>query len=221
MASPDRAQQSLLNKARKDKFILSFSTPNCLRSIVKRDIRYTHHKSNLSTMPDKMELSVYGAIVPPVNIPAESLGIYGQTMKVSSHTRSAYDDVTVNFTVDNQYNNFWHIWSWLNVLNDVKHSEYDASGIGTSNTISQTLGRNPNSEKGYKADINMPKLLEDYQTDMTLLGLNEFNKEVIRFTYTNAFPVSLGGIDFSYRNSDEIESSFAFSFSQLHAELLD
>ena len=216
MASPDTANQSIFNKARKDKFILSFTTPNCIKSIESKDVRYTHHKSLHASMPDKMQYSVHGAVVPSISIPSETLGKYGQNLKISTHTRDPYDDVTVNFAIDNQFNNFWYIYTWLNVLNDYRMSGYDARGIGQTGPVGQAMGSNPNPK-----DTNPPKLLEDYQTDITLFGLNEYNKEVIKITYSRAFPVQLGGIEYSYRDAAEIDSSFTFSFSQLLVELLD
>lgn len=216
MPAPDIADQSILNKARKDKFILSFTVPECLKSVASKTTRYTGHKSHLSTIPDKLQYSIYGVVVPPTNIPSQTLGKYGQNLKISTHTRSAYEDITVNFTIDNQFNNFWYIWSWLNILNDAKESTYDEQGIGTSGPISQTLGRNHRPK-----DTNSPDLLQDYQVDISVYGLNEYNKEVIKFTYTRAFPVSLGGVTYSYRDAAELESTFTFSFSQLQIELLD
>ena len=227
MPSPDKVPQSIFNKAHKDKFILSLPTPKCLLNIDTKDVRYTGHKSRLSVLPDKMQYAVYGAIVPTINIPSETLGKYGQHLKVSTHTRQAYDDVTVNYTVDNQFNNFWYIWMWLNILNDQRESMYDAHNTGSSSEIADHLGFHKtggpqDSFDGIRyLDSNEPNLLADYQTDIDLFGLNEYNKEVIKFTYTNAFPVTLGGVDYSYRDSAEIESSFSFSFSQLYVELLD
>ena len=57
-------------------------------------------------------------------------------------------------------------------------------------------------------------------TDMTLYAKDEFDKNKVKFTYKNAFPVSLGQIDYNYRTEDEIETSFEFAFSQLLVELL-
>ena len=216
MSSPDKANQSIFNKAHKDKFILSFTSPNCIKSIESKTIRHTHHKSLLAAMPDKMQYAVYGVVVPEISIPSETLGKYGQSLKISTHTREPYDDVTVNFAIDNQFNNFWYIYAWLNVLNDFRMSGYDSRGIGGTGPVGQVLGHNPNPK-----DTNPPNLLDDYQTDLTLFGLNEYNKEVIKITYSKAFPVQLGGIDYSYRDSAEIDSSFTFSFSQLLVELLD
>tara|TARA_Y100000310_G_scaffold344569_1_gene458027 strand:+ start:4950 stop:5636 length:687 start_codon:yes stop_codon:yes gene_type:complete len=228
MPSPDLAPQSILNKARKDKFILTLTTPKCLQGLDKKGARYANHKSRLSVIPDKMQYSVYGAVVPQMSIPSQTLGKYGQNLKVSTHTRDAYEDVTVNYTIDNQFNNFWYIWSWLNILNDQRESMYDAHGVGTSQQISQHTGYKGLDEQtrfshdGVKrSDTSEPRLLEDYQTDIVLFGLNEYNKETIKFTYTMAFPTNLGGVEYSYRDSSEIESTFSFSFSQLYIELLD
>jgi len=216
MPSPDVANQSIFNKSHKDKFILSITTPNCLKTIEKKSVRYTDHKSHLSTMPDKMQYSIYGTIVPKISIPSQTLGKYGQNLKISTHTRDSYEDVTVNFTIDNQFNNYWFLYSWLNVLNNDFDSSYDSRGSVTSNSVGQTVGYNPRLK-----DTNPPRLLEDYQVDMTLYGLNEYNNETIKFTYTRAFPINLDGISYSYRDSGEIESSFTFSFSQFLVELLD
>lgn len=203
--------QSLLNKSRTDKFILSMNTPKCLRDTTSQNERSTHQKSFKTVIPDAMQYSIYGAIVPNVSIPAIDVTQYGQTTRISSHSRDGYDAVEVNFTIDNEFNNYWYIWRWLDILNDSATAEYDARNV------SEGKPRTPivNSEQE-----NPPRLLLDYQTDMTLFGLNEYNKNAIKFTYTNAFPVSLGNISYSYRDATEIESSFTFSFTQLLVELL-
>jgi hypothetical protein len=59
-----------------------------------------------------------------------------------------------------------------------------------------------------------------YQTDMTLYGLDEYNEQRIKFTYTKAFPITVGSIDYSYRDEAEITSSLTFVYSQIHTELL-
>ena len=59
-----------------------------------------------------------------------------------------------------------------------------------------------------------------YQTDMTLYGLDEFNNERIQFTYTKAFPVTIGSINYNYRTAEEITSSMTFVYSQIHTKLI-
>lgn len=203
--------QSILNKSRTDKFILAMNTPNCLRDTSTKSERSTHQKSFKTVMPDSMQYSIYGSIVPSVNIPAVEVPQYGQTVKISSHNRNAYDDVSVSFTVDNEFNNYWYIWRWLDIINDSNTSRYDGRKVSQSRPPTPTV----NSEQE-----NPPHLMEDYQTDMTLFGINEYNKNAIKFTYTKSFPVTLGDITYSYRDVSEIESSFTFSFTQLLVELL-
>ena len=62
--------------------------------------------------------------------------------------------------------------------------------------------------------------IKNYQTDMTLYGLDEFNNERIQFTYTKAFPVTIGSINYSYRTAEEITSSMTFVYSQIHTKLI-
>jgi hypothetical protein len=61
---------------------------------------------------------------------------------------------------------------------------------------------------------------KEYTSDMSLFGLDEYNKRTVHFTYTEAFPVQLGNIDYNYQTEDEITSSFTFAFSQLHFKRL-
>lgn len=224
MAGPDTAKQSILNKARSDKFILAFSIPEALKNVANKTERRIHQKSRFSVMPDAVQYSVFGAIVPTISVPSVEVPYAGQVMKASSHSRPTYDDVEVAFTVDTQFNNYWYIWMWLNMLNDTKHSQYDYDQIGNTPTSSNTYAKNVTTKIQDVNDSTWrgggPKLMIDYQTDFTLYGLNEFNKKVIEFTYTQAFPVSLGSIDYGYRTPSEIESSFTFSFTQLYVNLL-
>lgn len=218
-------KQSHLNKARLDKFILSFNVPECLKSSVTRHERATHHKSHEKVIPDSLQYSVYGAIVPEISVPSISLPQFAQHMKVSSHRRAEYPDVTVNFNVDNQFNNYWYIFRWLDILNDQKTAVYDEHNVGTSNN----LGEYYRSDDGFDRfdehnrpaiDHIKPDVVTDYATTFTLYGLNEYNKNVIEFNYINAFPVSLGDMNYNYQDTGEITSDFTFSFSQLNVNLL-
>ena len=62
---------------------------------------------------------------------------------------------------------------------------------------------------------------QDYQTDLTIYGKDEFNNNRIKFTYTKAFPTTVDGIQYSYQIPDEITSGFTFVYSQLHTEVLN
>jgi hypothetical protein len=197
--------QSILNKARKDKFLLSLSIPAALKDFVTKTDRRINEKSERTVIPDALQFSIFGAVVPGTSVPDTEIPYAGQTLRISTHARPAYDDVTVNFTIDNEFNNYWYIWRWLQVLNDPKLSTYDV---------------NSDTPIGSRASLTSPNLLDDYQTTFTLFGLNEYNKQTIEFTYTKAFPISLGDITYSYRDPAEAECSFTFTFTQMLVKLL-
>ena len=260
-------KQSILNKARVDKFILVLNTPTCLQDKASKTTRTTHHKSAKKVMPDSMQFSVFGTVVPEVTVPAAEQHYAGQSLNISSHNRPTYGEVSVNFTIDNEYNNYWYIWRWLDVLNDSKESHYDVHDNNPKARPSAKGFRDPHkhgmfqlddshsggrpksatSVKGlpdphkhgmyelkgaqgsnkypqrpdrYDKDKGDVNLLLDYQTDLSLFGIDEYNKRKIEFKYTKAFPTTLGDISFSHRESGEIESSFSFAFSQMVVNLL-
>lgn len=184
-------QQSSLNKSRVDKFKLVFQVPNALKSIT------SSVRGNSTVIQDTMQFSIYGTVVPTIIVPALEIRYAGSTLYNSSHNKAPYPPVTVNFTIDNEYSNYWVIYKWLDLLHSQEEGIFDESDVITNDNF------------------------KDYQTDMTIYGLDEFNKERIRFTYTKAFPTDLGGINYNYRESGEIESSFTFVYSQLHTVLLD
>lgn len=200
----DIAKQSVLNKSRLDKFLLSLSVPEGLKTYSSRVQRATGVSSYSKVIPNSLQYSVEGTVVPAVNVPALDQPYDRQVMKVSTHSRPAYEDVTVSFKIDNQFNNYWYIYSWLNMISDAKHGAFNYR-----DELRQEHGAQ--REKDY---------LSDYATDFSLIGMNEYNKEVIKFTYTKAFPVSLGGIGYSYQTQGEIQSSITFTFTQMLVELI-
>ena len=104
MATVDQSQ---LNKNRLDKFLLVIDVPEPLREITKNDLGA---RSNTSLIGESLQFSVYGSVVPTISVPEKTLGYAGQSLKISSHTRPAYDNVTVNFTIDNKFNNYWVLY---------------------------------------------------------------------------------------------------------------
>ena len=203
MAAVDQSQ---FNKSRLDKFLLVIDLPNPLKDILTTDLA---DRKNTSIISDSLQFSVYGSIVPEVIVPEKALGYAGQSLKISSHVRPAYPNINVNFTIDNQFNNYWTIYKWLDFLNDEKESIFNDKNIA----------KTPEVASNFKTKKTLtPSDL--YQTDFSLYAKNEFDEDIVKFTYTNAFPVSLGKIDFNYRDPGEIETSFEFAFSQLLVELI-
>jgi len=199
--------QSQFNKSRLDKFLLVFNLPPVLKDISKQ---YLGARENTVVIEDSLQFSVYGSVVPSIKVPEENLGYAGQSFKISKHSRPPYENVKVNFTIDNEFNNYWVIYKWLDLLNDEKTSQFNGKGILKTANVST-------KEKNQNKTSTSPDL---YQTDITLYALDEFDKNKVKFVYTNAFPVDLGGINFNYRESGEIETTFEFAFSQLLVELV-
>ena len=200
--------QSQLNKSRLDKFLCVINLPSALRNINDNNIGSI---DNTKVNENALQFSVYGAVVPDVTVPDEVLSYAGQTYKVSTNTRPAYANVTVDFTIDSKFNNYWTIYKWLNLLNDEKASVFDADD--SANTPKVT----PSDFKNRSKSSNPPSM---YQSNITIYGKDEFDKNIVQFDYTDAFPVSLGGINYNYRESGEIETTLEFAFSQLLVKLL-
>jgi hypothetical protein len=197
--------QSQLNKSRLDKFLMVINLPSSLQDINTVDLGT---RSDKEVNENSLQFSVYGAVIPSVTVPEITEQYAGQSFKISSHTRPAYNNVTVNFTIDNKFNNYWVLYKWLDLLNNDKESVFDIDDLSKT-----YVSGNEKKERS----SNPP---DSYMADMTLYAKDEFDKNVVKFLYKNAFPVSLGQINYNYRTEGEIETTFEFAFSQLLVELL-
>lgn len=187
-------QQSILNKSRNDKFLLVFDVPPILKTFAKP---FNSKRDAVSVIPDSVQFSIFGTVVPEITVPAVENRYAGNTLYVSSNSKNSYPPVNVKFAIDNQYNNYWTIYQWLNLLHDQVEGRYNAGNIQVDRNFS------------------------DYQTNLTIYGLDEFDNKVIKFTYTKAFPTSVDTIDYNYQGGEEIVSGFVFVYSQMHVELLN
>jgi hypothetical protein len=186
-------QQSILNKARNDKFLLVFDVPPILKTFSRV---FNSDKDTKRVVPDSVQFSIFGTVVPEITVPAIENRYAGNTLYVSSNSKNSYPPVNVKFAIDSQYTNYWTIYQWLNLLHDEREGRYNAS------------------------DIEVDKNFNDYQVNLTIFGLDEFDNKIIKFTYTKAFPTSVDTIDYNYQGGEEIVSGFVFVYSQLHVELL-
>jgi hypothetical protein len=215
----DNIPQSILNKAHVDKFILVLDTPPVLKGLQTNTLR----EKNLLNL-DKMQFSVIAANIPSHVIPAVSVPFMGQTTHHTSQTREEYPPVKIQFTVDNNYDNYYFIWRWLKIMNDPRESGMDSYFAEFTNIHDRSLDaiRDRNSIKPitYK-HIKMIHNYTDYQTTLHLISLREYNEKIMRFTYYNAFPTNLGELVYDYRESNEIACSVDFSYGQIDIELID
>jgi hypothetical protein len=188
-------QQSVLNKARQDKFLLVFDLPPILKPIARK---YTRNNSTI--IPDSVQFSVFGTVIPEVAVKGVETRFSGSTLYVSSFSKDSPPPVNIKFNVDSMYNNYFTIWSWLNLLHDHKTGIYNDKGL-------------------IPEDANF----NDYMTDLAVYGLDEFGKKRISFTYVKAFPTSVDEITYNQKSDqgEEIESGFTFLYSQMHVEILN
>jgi hypothetical protein len=193
--TPQPTQQSVLNRSGKDKFILVLNLPYVLRK---------QSLENKLIDIDPLQMSVYGTIVPNIQVPPVEVRFGGQSVNVTSYSRPNYPPLTVSFMVDNSFKNYWILWKWLSVLNDPKLSYY----TGTPTNLESNRER---FEKGN---------LKEYQTNLSIFSLNEYNQKNIEFKYYNAFITNLGGITYNYRDPELIETTAEFQFSQFEATLV-
>jgi len=189
MSNP--TSQSPLNRASKDKFILVLELPSVLRKRAKTD----------PTLDiESLQISVYGSIVPDITVPAVEARWGGQSANFSSHSRPNYPPLTVNFVVDNQYKNYYVLWKWLALLNDPAHSNYDGTPLAE-------VTKHTTIESG---------LNTEYQANLSILALDEYNQTQVEFVYSNAFITTLGGINYSYRDGEILETTAQFQYNQIN-----
>jgi hypothetical protein len=193
--TPQATQQSVLNRSGKDKFILILNLPQILK---KQSV------SNDLINLDPLQISIYGAVVPAIAVPSNEARFGGQSYNVTSYTRPNYPPLTVNFVVDNKFRNYWLLWKWLTILNSPNESFY--------------TGTDPRFET-FKDRIDSG-IVTEYQTNMSVVGLNEYNQKTIEFVYKNSFITNIGPINYNYRDPELIESTVDFQFSQLEVNLL-
>jgi hypothetical protein len=186
---PQATQQSVLNRSGKDKFILVLDLPFILKK--------QKNENRLIDMTP-LQISVFGTIVPNVQVPPVEVRFGGQSINITSYSRPNYPPLTVSFVIDNKFRNYWILWKWLSILNDPKSSIYS----GTPQNDEVEIDR---FERGN---------LKEYQTNLSIFSLNEYNQKIAEFKYYNAFITNLGGINYSYRDSELIETTAEFQFSQ-------
>lgn len=182
-----------LNVARKDKYILVIDLPQCFRNL--KDTEESVKCTNFKTQ--KLHINIFGNIVPEIEIPSLDLPGWGQSLKASSLGRPAYKPVLVNFTIDSKFENYYVIYKWLDLMNNDTEGYFDAD-----------------------KELNKVGHIPHYSTTFTLYGLDEWNEPRIRWNYFGAFPTTLGKLDLSKRQDEELECDFGFEFSFLKMELL-
>lgn len=201
MANSVQYVQSPFNKQRKDKFLLVLNLPDALKTVNSQ-----FNRNNETLNLNSIQFSVYGLTIPEISIPQVDTKYGNQNFAHSSFNRPPWAPATVNFTIDNRFNNYWAIYSWLNMLNDDATGLYDINNL--TNRPAQLKNISPQVDTEYKADISV-------------YLLDEYDKRSVQFLFKKAFPTALGGFDVNYRNAEELETTFTFAYSQFIMKLVE
>ena len=185
----------MLNKSRVDKFLLVLTLPNILKA------SNSPIRSNTTFNLDAINFSVYGTIVPRIEVPSIEARFGGSTIQMSSHSRPTYAPIQLNFNVDNNFNNYWAIFWWLNALRDQNEGTYGIVDVSDN----------------FTKIANLP----DYSVDFSIYGLDEFKNPVVQFTYKSAFPTSLSEIRYDYQKAEEIPCMVEFAFHDMLVQLVN
>lgn len=191
--------QSILNRSRLDKFTLILDIPVALK-------RRIDSVSKQNYKPDKIEFTVFGSPVPKIEIKHIALPFSGQHMNVSSHSRTNYEPLNLKFFIDNEYQNYWTLWNWLNLFNENLNS--------TSEVLTPV-------HPIYDPHFLTLNEVSDYVADFSLFALDEYNTKTVEFKYSGCFITSLSEIGFSHQDENLIGCSATFAYNQLMVKLLD
>lgn len=188
------SEQSTLNVTRKDKFRLVMDVPDMLRPLLEENLKSCNRGGNL----DRLQLSIWGFVVPELQVNKIDVGYSGQVLKYSGISRPVLPPININFTIDNSFNNYYILYKWLDIQNDDENSQFDYKQINANST-----GK-----------------IKDYSSTFTVYALDEYESPVAKWEFFDAFPTVLGGINASYRESAELESNFTFESSYIKMSLI-
>lgn len=197
--------QSVLNKAKIDKWVIVIPVPDVLKNMNQGTLTPNPTTDSKVTM-DSFIFSIARANTPTISVPAKSVSYGGQKMNLSSHTRKDLEDLTIDFTVDNRFANYMFIYNWLNIMHDFDSGIYDDKNVTPHN---------------YELDGNtreqILRMWKYYSVEITLIPMDEYNNPILEFRYVGAFPHTLSPLKFNYQDATQIDCSATFSFSRFIA----
>lgn len=211
----DDLHQSILNKAAQDKFLIVLDVPPYLRSYNDRN----HRRNDLLNL-DSWRFSPSAITIPTISTPSVQVPFGGQTIKMTAQTRPAYTPLQISFQIDNNFNNYHFLWMWQAVMNHPTES-------GMDKYWDQVKGKPfvdidlyaPNSL--HQKQIKYKHSFTDYKSKIVVFGLREYNEPIVKFTFFEAFPTEVAGIDYNYANHELLNSRATFDFNNMDVELLD
>ena len=183
--------QSPLNRAYTDKFYFLMNLPSALKNLREK---YVKSLKEEGIKRESIGWSIIKASTPEIVIKAQSIPYAGGNHYISSHVKDPYSPLTIEFKVDNRYANYTTIYEWINYIYDEKEGHFDAHNLSP---ISGT---------------------DTYAATISLIAMDEYEKDTIMWTFKNAFPVKISSLNLDYTSSEEITCSVDFVFSQMYVK---
>ena len=184
----DSLIKSPLNKTYRDKFLFTFNLPEALKDLSNE---YNMIIDRAGINKSTIDFSLISASIPGHTIKGEDVQYGGGHLYISTHTKDAYEPVSISFKIDSHFANYYVLYSWMNLIWNEQEGHYNADNLA----------------KG--------KSINDYQAKMSIVALDEYNKPTIQWLFTRAFPTSLSSVEFNYQQTEEIDCSATFLFSQM------
>lgn len=183
--------QSPLNKTVSDKFVFIMNLPDCLKNL---QHKYIQAMTEAGIGRNAISWSLTNVEIPRNSIKAQSISYGGGHLYISSHTKTPYDSLKIEFKIDNKYANYSTIYEWMNLIYHERDGHYNAD------KITDKIG------------------IDAYTTNIAVVGTDEYNNPAIQWTFTRAFPVEIPSLKLDYQNTDEISCSCTFMFSQMYVK---
>lgn len=137
-----------------------------------------------------VELAVKGTIAAGLKVGAIDAPVLGH--KPVKLTGAGYDlqEIQVSFLIDGDFINYYMLWSWLNKIYNIQ--------TGTAPVLND--GDSP---------------YENFE----ILGLDNYNEEVVKFKYRGGFITSISEVTVAYDNPDRLEATATFAYDDYVIEL--
>lgn len=175
---------SEFNRFVDDSFLTILNLPKCIKKFTKEICG-----DRKIVGVDQLQLTIKNFNVPPINVPTHSTKFAGATRFESSKSLTEFENITIQFKLDNNLHNYNILYKWLQML----------------------------VEPSSGAMSNIPK--SDYETTFSVILLDEYEKPIGLYTFSGVFPVSIGGITLDYSTAEAVFIDFTFSFDFLSFEL--
>lgn len=189
--SDDINIQSPLNRALTDKFYFLMNLPSALKNLREK---YVQNIKEVGIKRESIGWALTKVSTPEINIKAQSIPYAGGNHYISSHVKEPYSPLTIEFKVDNRYANYTTIYEWINYIYDEKYGHFDA------NNLSPISG------------------IDTYATTVSIVAMDEYNEDVMMWTFKNAFPTKISSLSLDYTTADEMTCSVDFVFSQMYVK---